>query len=122
MTSSPLLIWLFSVPALAAVLAYLLGRKRPEAAGITAIAGATVTFGLSIAIANQVRNGLHLTALGNQFYADGLGALVGLLVSFVGLMATVFAYPYLRRQVAQGELAIERLPLYSSWTLCSSAR
>lgn len=112
MTPSALLIWLFSVPALAAVVVYVLGKKRPESAGITAIAGATVTFGLSIAIANQAMHGLHLTALGNQFYADGLGAIVSLIVSFVGLMATVFAYPDLRRQVANGELAVERLPLY----------
>jgi hydrogenase-4 component F len=106
------LLWLFGVPALAAALAYGLGKKRPEWAGIVAIAAATVTFCLALAIAGQALHGLHLTALDNQFYADGLGALVSLLVSFVGLMATLFAYPYLRREVALGELARERLPLY----------
>ncbi len=113
MTQSPLLIWLFGAPALAAIAAFLLGKKRPESARVTAIVGATVTFGLSIEITRQALDGFRLTALGNEFYADGFGAIVSLIVSFVGLMATIFAYPYLRRQVEKGELAVERLPLYS---------
>jgi hydrogenase-4 component F len=116
-TPSPLLLWLFGAPALAAALAYALGKRRPKWAGVIAMAGATATLCLALAIARQVLHGLRLTALDNQFYADGLGAFVSVIVAFVGLMATVFAHPYLRRLVALGELAVERLPLYYSLDL-----
>ncbi|MGA9862584.1 MAG: hypothetical protein WBQ19_10745, partial [Terriglobales bacterium] len=78
MAESSLLIALFSVPALAAVVEYVLGKRSPDSAGRIAILGATATCGLAIAIANQVLHGLHLTALGQQLYADGLSALLAL--------------------------------------------
>ena len=112
MAESSLLIALFSVPALAAVVEYVLGKRSPDWAGRIAILGATATCGLAMAIANQVLRGLHLTALGQQLYADGLSALLALIVSVVGLITTIYAYSYLRHEVGEGKISRERLPLY----------
>ena len=117
MAESSLLIALFSVPALAAVVEYVLGKRRPDWAGRVAILGATATCGLAIAIANQVLHGLHLTSLGQQLYADGLSALLALIVSVVGLITTIYAYSYLRHEVEEEKISRERLPLYFVLTL-----
>jgi hydrogenase-4 component F len=108
---------LFSVPALAAVLEYVWGKKNPDSAGRIAILGATATCGLAIAIANRTLHGVHLTALGHQLYADGLSALVALIVSVVGLITTMYAYSSLRHEVKEGKIPRGRLPLYFVLTL-----
>jgi hydrogenase-4 component F len=114
---STLLIWLFVVPAIAAVLEYSIGKKFPAAAGRIAILGATVTFSLAIAMVSQVFQGARLVALGHQLLADPLAGFVALLITFVGWVATIFAYPYLRRRIADGKLTVERLPVYFAWSM-----
>ena len=117
MAESSLLIALFSVPALAAVLEYAWGKKNPESAGRIAIVGAAASFCLALAIAHQVVEGVRLTAVGHQLYADGLSALVALIVSLVGLITTIYAYSYLRHEVKEGKIPRDRLPLYFVLTL-----
>ena len=117
MIESTLLIWLFVVPAIAALAEYALGRKFPASAGRVAVLGATATFGLAVAMAYKVYQGLKLTAFGHQLLADPLTGFVALIISFVGCAATVFAYPYLRRHVAEGKIAVERLPMYFAWSM-----
>ena len=117
MIESTLLIWLFVVPALAALAEYGLGKKFPASAGIAAVLGATATFGLAVAIALRLLGGFRLTALGHQLLADPLSGFITLIISFVGWVATIFAYSYLRRQVAQGTVAVERLPVFFSWSM-----
>jgi len=114
---STLLIWLFVVPAIAAVLEYGLGKKFPASAGRVAILGATVTFSLAIAMVFRLFQGARLAALGHQLLADPLSGFVALLISFVGWVATIYAYPYLRRQVADGRITVERLPVYFAWSM-----
>jgi hydrogenase-4 component F len=114
---STLLIWLFVVPAIAALAEYGLGRKFPSSAGRVAILGATVTFGLAIAMVYSVYGGARLTALGHQLLADPLAGFVALIISFVGWVTTIFAYPYLRRQVADGKVAVERMPVFFAWSM-----
>ncbi len=117
MIESTLLIWLFVVPALAAVLEYGLGKKFPSSAGRVAILGATVTFSLAIVMVCRVFQGARLIAFGHQLLADPLSGFVALIISFVGWVATIYAYPYLRRQVADGRIAVERLPVYFAWSM-----
>ncbi len=117
MTESTLLIWLFVVPAIAALVEYGLGRKFPAAAGKVAVLGATVTFGIAIAMVASVYGGARFTALGHQLLADTLTGFVALIISFVGWIATIYAYPYLRRQVADGRVAVERMPVFFSWCM-----
>jgi hydrogenase-4 component F len=114
---STLLVWLFIVPAAAALAEYGFGRKFPSSAGNVAVLGATATFGLAAAMAWRLSGGARLTALGHQLYADPLSGFVALIISFVGWVTTVFAYPYLRRKVAEGAIAVERLPLYFVWSM-----
>ena len=117
MIESTLLIWLFVVPAIAALVEYALGRKFPGSAGRVAILGATVTFGCAVAMAYRVYEGARLIAFGHQLLADPLAGFVALIISFVGWVATIFAYPYLRHQVAEGKVPVERLPMYFSWSM-----
>lgn len=117
MIESTLLIWLFAVPAIAALAEYGLGKKFPASAGKVALAGATATFGLAIAIVYHVYNGARLTALGHQLLADPLAGFVVLIISFVGWVAVIFAYPYLRHKVAEGSVAVERLPVFFAWSM-----
>ena len=117
MTESTLLIWLFVVPAAAALLEYGLGKLFPDAAGCVAILGSTATFGLAIAIVFQLWDGTRLFAFSHQLLADPLSGFVALVISFVGWVTTIFAYPYLRHRVAEGNLAVERLPVFFSWSM-----
>ena len=117
MAESTLLIWLFTAPALAALAEYVLGRKFPAAAGKAAILGATATLGVAVAMMWRLLQGVRLMALGHQLHADPFAGFVALVVSFVGWAATIFAYSYLRREVAEGKLPVERLPLYYIWSM-----
>jgi hydrogenase-4 component F len=116
-TESNLLIWLFAAPALAALAEYLVEKISPAFAGVFAILGSTATFGLAISVVLRLLDGAPLIALGHQLYADSLSGFVALIVSFVGWVTTIFAYPYLRLRVAEGKLTIERLPLYFVWSM-----
>jgi len=115
-TQSMLLIWLFTIPALAAIAEYALGKKSPASAGKSAILGSTAAFAVSIMIVLRLWGGTHLVALGRQLQADAFSGFVALIVSFVGWVSTIFAYPYLRHEVAEGKIAVDRLPLYYVWS------
>jgi hydrogenase-4 component F len=117
LTESTLLIWLFVVPAIAALAEYGLGRKLPASAGRVAVLGSTATFGIAIAVVYRLLDGVRLTALGHQLLADHLAGFVALIISFVGWVTTIFAYPYLHRQAAEGTVAVERLPVFFSWSM-----
>jgi hydrogenase-4 component F len=116
-TESTLLIGLFSVPALAAVLEYSLGRKLPQLTGKIGIAGAAATFGLALALLRKLFTCGGLDALGGQLRADALSGLVAVVVSFVGLAAMLFAYPYLWHEVVKGKFPAERLRNYYALSL-----
>jgi hydrogenase-4 component F len=117
MAESTLLIWLFAVPAIAALAEYGLGKMSPSKAGWIAIFGATATFGIAIAIAYRLLHGVRLIALGHQLRADALSGFVALIIAFVGLATTIFAYPFLHRQAAEGKIAVERLSVYFVWSM-----
>jgi len=117
LTESTLLIWLFVVPALAALAEYALGKKFPASSGRVALVGATATFGLAIAMVCRLFYGARLIAFGHQLLADALSGFVALIISFVGWVTTIFAYPYLRHKVKEGTIAVERLPVYFAWSM-----
>ncbi len=117
MTQSMLLIWLFTIPAVAALAEYGLGKKFPASAGRIALLGSTATFAISILMVLRLLDGTPLVALGRQLHADAFSGFVALIVSFVGWATTVFAYPYLRHEAAAGKIAIERLPMYFVWSM-----
>ncbi len=114
---STLLVWLFVVPAVAALAEYALGKKFPASAGRVALVGSTVTFGIAVEMVFKLYYGARLNALGHQLLADPLAGFVALIISFVGWVTTIFAYPYLRYQVKEGKIAIERLPVYFAWSM-----
>ena len=117
MTDSTLLIWLVGVPALAAVLEFLSGRRLPRLTGKIGIAGALASFVLAVQLLRQLLADGNISALGNQLRADALSGLVAVVVTFVGLAAVLFAYPYLRHEVDSGKIHPRQLPTYYGLSL-----
>jgi hydrogenase-4 component F len=84
------------IPAVASGLALLpLGRRH--AAPITLAASALVLL-LTLRIAAEVSQAERIGALGDWLTCDGLGALVLLLVAFVGFTAALFSWGYIGRR------------------------
>ncbi|HEX3010647.1 MAG TPA: proton-conducting transporter membrane subunit [Syntrophomonadaceae bacterium] len=111
--NNSILPWLVIViPAAAALVEYLLGLFGNKKAGIAACLGSAIAFGVAIKIAATVAAGLKLIAWGGQLYVDGLGALMAVVVTTVGLAASVFSYRYIRHDVHAGKTESKRLPLY----------
>lgn len=113
MANNSYLPWLIIlIPAIAALIEALLGKKRPQSSGIFTILGSVITFGLAIFMAFLVVHGQRLVAWNGQLLVDGLGALMLVIVSAVGLAASIFSYRYIRHDVEAGKTKLERLPLY----------
>lgn len=104
--------WLFLIPAAAAFLEALIGRRRPEQAGKISIIGVILALIVALTMGSEILAGNKITAWNGQLYVDALGSLVSLIVMIVGLAATVFSYRYMRHDVEAGKTTIERLPLY----------
>lgn len=117
MTESTLLIWLIGAPTLAAVLEFLLGRWFPKLTGKIGIAGAFVAFVVALLLLRQLVAVGCISALENQLRADVLSGIVAVVVTFVGLAATLFAYPYLRHEVESGKVRKQQLPIYYGLSL-----
>jgi len=109
------LIAVLLVPALAAALSLAGGRKW--AAAVT-LGGALAVTGLAALIAVRVvRNGA-LSAFGGWLFSDGLGALVLLLVAFVGLTSALFSGGYLHARHGPDDTARPAYyPLYNLFLL-----
>lgn len=112
-----LLLWLFGVPALAAILEYVLGRRVPAVTGKIAVAASTCTLAFALLLVWNILHHGVVSALANQLRADALSGLVAAIVSCVTFFAIMYAYPYLRREVADGHLAAEKLPAYYALSL-----
>jgi len=90
------LIFLLTVPLVAAVLCWI-RPLRTAGWGISVISN-WLTFALAIGVSSNVVSNGRVVGVPGWFEADGLSALVLVLVSFVLSMAAVFAGGYMRRQ------------------------
>jgi len=88
------------VPLLASGFA-LLPVGRRFAAPVTLLASAIV-LGLSLAVAAEAARTGRVAASGEWLTCDGLGALVLLLVAFVGFTAALFSWGYIAESVKHG--------------------
>jgi hydrogenase-4 component F len=105
------------VPLLASGLSSLpLGRRF--AAPITLFAS-MVVLGLAVAVALEAARTGHVAASGEWLTCDGLGALVLLLVAFVGFTAALFSWGYIGERVKRGSQKNLRLyyALYNLFVL-----
>jgi hydrogenase-4 component F len=112
----PLLIPL--VPAAAALLAYFLGRLHLAAAHLIAVLGSAAAFLLSCLAASQVMGGQVLVGINNELRMDGLSALMVVVISGIGLLATIYALDYMRHGALVDRLKIRgRLASFYGWYL-----
>jgi hydrogenase-4 component F len=87
-------------PAIASGLALLpLGRRY--AAPVT-LASSVIVLWLALHVAADAAHAQRINALDNWLTCDGLGALVLLLVAFVGVTAALFSWGYIAHRTQQG--------------------
>ncbi len=109
------LIALLLIPAVAAGLSLVLDRKR--AAAVT-LAGSIGVVALAALVAERAVSTGSATALGGWLSSDPLGALVLLLVAFVGLTSALFSIGYIRDHPAStGSARRNYYPLYNLFLL-----
>ena len=109
------------VPTAAAVLIFLLGRFTTWLREVLGVLGAAGALALSLAVGHSTLRGTVLTSFNDQFRADSLSALLVVLVSGIGLLATVYSLRYMRHQVQEGGLphttTVGRLRAYYGWLM-----
>ncbi|MCJ7751194.1 MAG: oxidoreductase [Armatimonadetes bacterium] len=88
----------FLAPAAAGLLAWLLGRVRRAVAEAFALLGSAAALVAAIGIAARVLRGEILTGWGPELRVDALSALLVLLITGVGLPATLFSIRYMRHR------------------------
>jgi len=103
-TASILPILVLLIPVGAAILIFILGRFTTWLREGIALLGSAGAFAASLALGYRVLNGEVLTAFSRQFYADALSALLIVLVSGIGFLATVYSLKYMRHHVQEGGL------------------
>ena len=92
------------IPVGAAILIFILGKFTTwlrEAIALIGSAGALIA---SLGIGYQAINGMILISFSGQFYADALSALIAVLVSGIGFLATIYSLRYMRHHVQEGGL------------------
>ncbi len=112
MIESSLLWWLFLLPACCGMIDFILAGMKPQTAGLPTIIGAVGASAVAAKIVVVVHEGYTISAWEGQLYADGLSAVVIVIVCLVGLASSLFAWHYLRHEVQIGKYAMNRLPLY----------
>ncbi len=109
------LVAILVVPLLASGLSLLLGRRF--AAPITLLATAIV-LALALTVAAEAARGGHVAASGAWLTCDGLGALVLLLVAFVGFTAALFSWGYIGESAKHGRKNVRQYyALYNLFVL-----
>jgi hydrogenase-4 component F len=88
----------FLAPAVAGLLAWLLGRARRVLAEVLAALGVACALAAAAVMAARVLQGEVLTGWGVELRVDALSALLVVLISGVGAPATLFAIRYMRHR------------------------
>jgi hydrogenase-4 component F len=105
------LIVVLFIPAVAASLCLIPAQRRGFAPAITTLAG-TAVLALATHVALIAADGVKVVAIRNWLSCDSFGALILLLVSYVGMGTSIFCWGYMQRSV--GTEAPGRLRRYYS--------
>jgi len=94
------LIYILVIPAVTAGLSLVPARRK--SAPVLTMLGSLAVFIFSLPVAFRAGRGVEAVAIRNWISCDSLGALVLLLVAFVGFTAAVFSWGYIEKIVAAG--------------------
>ena len=82
------------------------------------VAGSAATLALAFAQARAILLGGPISALGDEVRADGIGAVMALLISFIALACSIYALAYLPgrhpREPERGERLVKRMRLFTA--------
>ncbi len=104
------LLLLLTVPPVTGLLCFVL-RRQAMVESMNALGG-LVTLIAGIALALRVFSGGPVSAAGDVFYVDGLGALLTVVIVLVTFLAAVYSIGYLRRDITHGKVSADRLGWY----------
>jgi hydrogenase-4 component F len=93
------LIYIIIIPAVLAGLSLIPAHRK--FASLVTIFGTLVIFILSLRIAFLAADGMEVVAVKNWISCDSLGALILLLVAFVGFTAAIFSIGYIEKNVEE---------------------
>ena len=109
------------IPAAAGTLIFIVGRFVGGFREALAVLGSAGALAFSLGIGGAVLKGGVLTSFRDQFRADALSALLVVLVSGIGFLATVYSLRYMRHVVREGGLPHSttsgRLTAYYGWLM-----
>ena len=109
------------IPTAAAVVILVLGRFVGWLREILALLGTAGALVCAVGIAGAAMGGQALTSFGEQFLADSLSALLVVLVSAIGFLATVYSLRYMPHTVQEGDMphttTAARLTTYYGWLM-----
>jgi hydrogenase-4 component F len=109
------------IPAAGAALIFTLGRFTTWLREVLALLGSIGALAASLAIGYFTLRGSVLASFANQFRGDALSALLIVLVSGIGVLATIYSLKYMRHQVQEGGLphttTSGRLTAYYGWLM-----
>lgn len=110
---------IFLVPAVFAILIFVLGRISWVFREGLSLIGIILTFLLSLRIYYAVPQmaAKEITAWNNQFRMDSLSSLVCLLIALLGLIVIVYSFRYMSQEVSKGLIQKERLSSYYGWIM-----
>ncbi|OGF55787.1 MAG: hydrogenase [Candidatus Fraserbacteria bacterium RBG_16_55_9] len=98
------------VPLLTAALCGLVGTKRFME--VTSILGTILTASFSVLLINKVLLHQSLLRLGGLLYADALSAYLVLIVSLIGVLATLYSIGYIGHEYSSGLFSAGKLREY----------
>ncbi|NTV31806.1 MAG: hypothetical protein HGA50_00765, partial [Deltaproteobacteria bacterium] len=114
---NPEILYLFVIPAVAAIAIFLFGSRSPLYREGIAVLGSALAFLLSLHIVVYTTRGKVFSLFEDELRMDALGGLVAGLVALIGLIAVIYSIPYMQKEVEKGVVSSQRLRSYYGWIM-----
>jgi hydrogenase-4 component F len=111
--STNLVIWLWAVPLIISLLAFLVrGVRSRGLLEILHLIGIIVLLILSLWVAKLVLINDTLIAAGDWFYIDKLASIFVIVIGIMGFLNGLYSIGYMRHDMATGEVDLNKLSIY----------
>ncbi len=111
------IIYLLLAPALTGIFIFIFGKKSFYWSEGPALLGSAITLGFSGWIFLQTTRGKVLSFYRDEFRVDALSGLMVGLVAFLGFIAIIYSFSYMRKEVVEEVIPPEKLHSYYGWLM-----